>query len=113
MHLSSLSQLMIGYNCFVDSDQFELNGLTKLSTVVMGPHSFSGSGNPSQFRVLHCDSLGSISIDAYSFIFFKEFEIRNCSSLTIITVGEIDTYSASFYMSSVIIEGSQHSLDPN
>ena len=113
MHLESLSQLMIGYNCFVDSDQFELNGLTKLSTVVMGPHSFSGSGNPSQFRILYCDSLGSISIDANSFIFFKEFEIRNCSSLTTITVGEIDTYSALFYMSSVVIEGSKHGLASN
>ena len=113
MHLSSLSSVVIGYNCFVGSDQFELNGLTKLSTVVMGPHSFSGMGNPSHFRVLHCDSLGSISIDTYSFIFFKEFEIRSCSSLTVITIGEISTYSASFYMSTVIIEGSEHGLDLN
>lgn len=62
---------------------------------------------------MHLSSLTSIMIGYSSFIQTESFVVKGLERLYSLSVGSINTYSASFYMSTVVIEGSEHSSDPN
>ena len=62
---------------------------------------------------MHLSSLTSVMIGYSSFIYTELFVLKGLEKLYSLSVGSINTYSASFYMSTVVIEGSEHSLDPN
>ena len=54
---------------------------------------------------MHLSSLTSVMIGYSSFIHTESFVVKGLERLYSLSVGNINTYSASFYMSSVIIEG--------
>ena len=75
---SQLAEVIIGDNCFMNVNQFVLDGLDSLQSIQVGYKSFtqqmdveesdSVSSNLSRsFSVTNCKQLGSIQIGCYSF----------------------------------------------
>ena len=107
-----LRSIEIGDGCFRSVKSFELNGLSRLKTLIIGKNSFSQTkiekinselkdtisrvnDKSKSFHILNCESLESIYIGQYSFIDFGGvFELRNLNSLHSLHIGNLinDTY---------------------
>lgn len=92
---TELEELKIGDNCLQTISEFHLNNLDRLRVIQIGKNSMTKSVNtggydPScSFQVIHCGSVEEISIGDYSFSDYGSFEIRNCSNLVSIQLGEM------------------------
>ena len=98
---------------------FNIDGLNKLKSLVIGDRSFRKNGNTNDesrsFIISNCDELKSIEIGEYSFSDYGGgFELLNLPKLSTIKIGEIETdtsesnnygLSANFYYSSFVIKG--------
>lgn len=110
MSLDSLSDVIIGGYSFKDTQNFELDGLLTLVNLTIGSYSFNGVFNKhSSCRIVNCFELSSLCFGDSIFLGYRELEIRNCSKLMSISMGDVDRYSGSFYSSTVLIEGN---VDP-
>ena len=70
-----LRSIEIGDDCFGSVKTFKIDGLNRLKTIKIGNNSFTqkknGFGSASKsFHILNCESLESIQIGEYSFIYF-------------------------------------------
>ena len=102
-----LRSIEIGDGCFRSVKSFELNGLSRLKTLIIGKNSFSQTkiekinselkdtisrvnDKSKSFHILNCESLESIYIGQYSFIDFGGvFELRNLNSLHSLHIGNL------------------------
>ena len=107
-----LRSIEVGDNCFESVQTFQINGLNRLNTIIIGRNSFTQAKNgarndPSKsFHILNCESLESIQIGEYSFSDYAgEFELKNLPQLQSIQIGTMGNNSWNFYYSSFVIRG--------
>ena len=85
-----LQSISIGNDNFMYVNEFLINNLMDLKSLVIGSNSFSmdyGDHSFRSFRILNCDKLESIEIGSYSFSDYgDEFELRNLPSLVSIDI---------------------------
>ena len=97
--LPTLRHIVIGDDCFGTVRLFELNGLSKLESVVIGKKSFTYAKTDDDimfyvtrtdgtYRSVNCPKLKSIQIGEYSFGDYHSFELGNSPSLQSIDIGE-------------------------
>ena len=89
-----LEGLIIGDHCFYSVNEFRIDGLNELKSLIIGMNSFTkrkgNSGNdPSRsFGILNCNELKSIEIGRYSFSDYAGgFELFNLPKLESIEIG--------------------------
>ena len=109
---TDLEYLEIGSNSFGFVDTFIIDGLSKLTTLIIGGNSFTeikngAANNPDKsFHIKNCQLLTLIEINDNSFSDFSgEFELVNLPSLKSIKIGNADMLSNSFFYSPFIIRG--------
>ena len=107
-----LEELIIGDDSFMYVNEFVINELNKLKSLVIGMNSFTknknGYGNDESrsFIISNCDELKSIEIGSYSFSDYGgEFELNNLPKLESIKIGEIGSTSSNFRYCSFVVEG--------
>ena len=107
-----LEELIIGNNCFANVNEFMIDGLNKLKSLIIRMNSFtkkkSSFGNdPSRsFSILNCNELKSIEIGEYSFSDYAgRFELGNLPKLSIIKIGDFISTSNNFFYSSFVVKG--------
>ena len=113
-----LEELIIGNDCFMNVNDYVIDGLNHLKSLKIGNNSFThlksddkwdnGKANNRNrsFHVLNCDELESIEIGRYSFSDYGgEFELLNLPKLSSIKIGEIGSRSCNFCYSSFVING--------
>ena len=102
-----LKKLVIGDGCFMNVDQLNLIGLSKLRSVVIGENSFTkkknGFGKESnrRFYVKNCPSLTELRVGRYSFSDYTMIDIENVDGLEVIDMGELNGWSYNFYYASL------------
>ena len=105
---SLLEELEIGEYSFMYVNQFVINGMNHLKSLIIGMNSFTSYyDEQSVFQILNCIELESIEIGKYSFEGYGGgFELRNLPKLLTIKIGEIgNEWSPCFYSSSFMING--------
>ena len=103
---SLLEELEIGEYSFMYVNQFVINGMNHLESLVIGMNSFTYYYEQSVFQILNCVELESIEIGKYSFEGYGGgFELRNLPKLSTIKIGEIGNDSYNFWYSSFVIKG--------
>ena len=107
-----LEELEIGDECFENANEFVIDGLNYLISLKIGMNSFTkkknSHGNDSYrlFSILNCIELESIEVGRYSFSDYGGgFELKNLPKLYSIKIGEVGSYSNSFFYSSFVIKG--------
>ena len=104
---TQLKELVIGDNCFMNVDQLNLIGLSKLRSVVIGENSFTkkknGFGKESnrRFYVKNCPSLRELRVGRYSFSDYVSAVIEGNDALEVIAMGELSQVSNTFYSASL------------
>ena len=99
---TQLKELVIGDDCFMNVDQLNLIGLSKLRSVVIGENSFTkkknGFGKESnrRFYVKNCPSLRELRIGRYSFSDYSVCKIENVGALEVIEIGDLNELSNNF-----------------
>ena len=71
-------------------NQFVIDGLNKLETIIIGWRCFSLCNGPkegSKCLIMNCDRLKQIHICKYSFMYYESLELKNLSSLISIQLG--------------------------
>ena len=82
--LISLKRIEIGNDCFKKVNQFVIDGLNKLETIIIGWRCFSLCNGPkegSKCLIMNCDRLKQIHICKYSFMYYESLELKNLPSL--------------------------------
>ena len=105
-NLPALKSIVIGNGCFGSVRSFELDGLNKLESVVIGRLSFRISGDErsdGSYRIVNCPKLISIQIGFRSFEDYHSFELNNLPSLQSIDIGSFGfEYAPSFSLTGLI-----------
>ena len=107
-----LEELIIGDYSFENVNEFVIDGLNELNSLVIGMNSFTKKKNSfdnnksRSFQIVNCNELESIEIGSYSFSDYGGgFELNSLPKLSTIKIGEIGSTSWSFYYSSFEIKG--------
>ena len=102
-----LEELIIGSNCFYSVDEFVIDGLNELISLVIGMNSFTtkkyclGHDSSRSFSISNCAKLESIEIGPFSFSDYGGgFELKNLPKLYSIRMS-----SYNFYYCSLEIKG--------
>ena len=104
---TQLKELVIGDNCFMNVDQLNLIGLSKLRSVVIGENSFTkkkngyGYDRNRHFIVRNCSALAELRVGRYSFSDYSSCEIENVDALEVIEIGDLNEKSYNFYSASL------------
>ena len=104
-----LKRIEIGDNCFVNVQSFSINGLNQLKSIKIGNGSFYESRwgytnmESKSFHIANCESLESIQIGEYSFLYFSGYVgINNLPQLQYISFGPwAFSYSKNIEMESI------------
>ena len=91
--LKGIERLEIGGDCFKKVNQFEIDGLNELKSVMIGRVSFDRNEENrkgSKCLIMNCDQLSEICIGFNSFYWYESFECKNLPSLISI---QLDGYS--------------------
>ena len=89
--LNGVERLEIGDDCFTSVDQFVLDGLNELKTIIIGENNFELdkiSGEDSKCVIMNCDQLREIHIGDHSFWWYESIELKNLPSLISIQLGD-------------------------
>ena len=109
-----LEELIIGSYSFYSVNEFLIDGLTELKSLVIGSNSFTKAPNSygndinRLFGISNCDELESIEIGRYSFSDYGGgFELNNLPKLSTIKIGKIGgaNWSYNFFYSSFVVKG--------
>ena len=111
--LPKLRSLKIGSNSFFDMNSLKIGSIPFPETIYPkwdNDKAFMSSilsiYQSQSFHIMNCESLESIEIGAYSFLYFGgEFELSNLKSLKSIKIGSFENESCNFFWSSFIIRG--------
>ena len=104
---TQLKELVIGDDCFMNVDQLNLIGLSKLRSVVIGENSFTkkkngyGYDRNRHFIVRNCSALTELRVGRYSFSDYSSCEIENVDALEVIEIGDLNEKSYNFYSASL------------
>ena len=104
-----LKKLVIGDECFMNVDELKLIGLKALESVEIRMNSFTQHKNsygfdPNRhFYLKNCPKLKSLKIGHCSFSDYTVIEIENMDALEVIEMGDINFYSASLELKSILI----------
>ena len=82
--LISLKQIDIGNDCFKNVNQFVIDGLNELESLIIGEGSFTlddENSRGSSCLIMNCDQLSDINIGYRSFYWYESFELKNLPSL--------------------------------
>ena len=110
---TQLKELVIGDDCFMNVDQLNLIGLSKLRSVVIGENSFTkkknGFGKESnrRFYVKNCPSLRELRIGRYSFSDYVSAVIEGNDALEVIAIGNVNEASFNFYSASLELKSTR------
>ena len=114
-YLPALKSIVIGNGCFGSVRSFELNGLNKLESVVIGQKSFTyaktyddirnSKRSDGSYRIVNCPKLQSIQIGKESFYDYHSFELNNLPSLQFIDIGEYCFWYAPSFSLTGLIDG--------
>ena len=109
---TSLEELEIGSDSFMNVNTFMIDGLNELKSLKIGKNSFTKKknwygNNPNRsFSILNCIELESIEIGHHSFSDYGGlFELKNLPKLSSIKIGEIGSDSFNFFYCSLEIKG--------
>ena len=105
-----LEELIIGSNCFYSVDEFVIDGLNELKSLVIGPNSFTKIKNDyhendcsRSFSISNCIELESIEIGRFSFSDYGGgFELKNLPKLSTIKMFVANFFSCSFVIKGII-----------
>ena len=92
---TELEELEIGDNSLQTITEFHLRNMDRLRVIEIGKNSMTKSVNKGgydascSFQLVHCPSIEEISIGDYSFSDYASVEIRNCSNLVSIELGQM------------------------
>ena len=107
----SVESITIGDDCFSNVKVFLIDGLNHLKSIKIGKNSFTRITNSDEydqsksFQIKNCSLLVSIEIGEYSFYDYGgKFELKNLRSLTSLKIGVIGSTSRNFRYSSFSIE---------
>ena len=84
-----LRSVVIGLNCFKYVQIFSIVGLNWLESVSIGRDSFGSSGSlwkGSEFKIVNCPQLKSLSIGGRSFRRYNGFELSQLPQLNYVTI---------------------------
>ena len=107
-YLPALKSIVIGDYCFGNVRVFELDGLNKLESVVVGWSSFwidRKERSDGSYRIVNCPKLKSIQMVDYSFEDYHSFELSNLHSLQSIDTGRYCFYLAPSFSLTGLIDG--------
>ena len=107
-NLPALKSIVIGSYCFGRVRSFELDGLNKLESVVIGERSFRidiYERNDGSYRIVNCPKLKSIQIGVGSFYDYHSFELNNLPSLQSIDIGRECFWYAPLFSLTGLIDG--------
>ena len=109
---TDLEYLEIGSDSFGFVETFNMDGMHKLTTLIIGSSSFTESKYAEDnrvhksFHVKNCELLASIEIAGNAFSDYAgEFELANLPSLKTINIGSVSDYCYNFYHSSFVVRG--------
>ena len=91
--LKGIERLEIGGDCFKKVNQFEIDGLNELKSVMIGRVSFDRNEENrkgSKCLIMNCDQLSEICIGFNSFYWYESLECKNLPFLISI---QLDGYS--------------------
>ena len=91
-----LRSVVIGNNCFHYVQVFSIVGLNWLESVSIGYRSFDSSTlvDGSQFKIVNCPQLKSLSIGGWSFGRYNGFELSELPQLISVVMGNYGFYNA-------------------
>ena len=109
---TDLEYLKIGSDSFGFVETFNMDGMHKLTTLIIGSSSFTESKYAEDnrvhksFHVKNCELLASIEIANNAFSDYSgEFELANLPSLKTISIGSKYYISYNFFHSSFVVRG--------
>ena len=99
----------VGDESFMNVNELNLVGLSKLESVEIGKNSFTKFKNTYQitsdpnrhFYLKNCPKLKSLKIGEYSFEHYRVIEIENVNALEVIEMGDLNGESNNFYYASL------------
>ena len=113
-----LRSVVIGNNCFHYVQVFSIVGLNWLESVSIGYRSFDSSTlvDGSQFKIVNCPQLKSLSIGGWSFGRYNGFELSQLPQLKSVVVSHYNygygTYYGSFvYTRNAVFRGKNDGRD--
>lgn len=105
--LTNLSSIVIGDNCFRNVRWFELNGLKELEALSIGKDCFrmaKSERSDGSFQIANCPNLTTVVLSEYSFYDYHVFELNNLTSLQSIIVNmRCFVFTPSFSLTSITI----------
>ena len=106
----NLRRLKVCDNAFLDIEDVNIIGMTKLKSVWIGNHCFTGpEGKFSgcHFSVKDCPRLKTIKIGCESMLCYSHLELTNLPSLKSITVGDLNALSNCFVYANLKLKGNR------
>ena len=92
-----LRSVVIGNSCFQYVQLFSIVGLNWLESVSIGDNSFGSDGSlweGSEFKIMNCPQLKSLSIGYWSFRRYNGFELSELPQLISVVMGNYGFYNA-------------------
>ena len=92
-----LRSVVIGNYCFYNVLAFSIVGLNWLESVSIGDNSFGSDGSlweGSEFKIMNCPQLKSLSIGYWSFRRYNGFELSELPQLISVVMGNYGFYNA-------------------
>ena len=106
-----LRSVVIGNSCFQYVQLFSIVGLNWLESVRIGEYSFGSDGSlweGSEFKIVNCPQLKSLSIRAVSFVRYNWFELSELPQLKSVV---IDSDFSFRYVPNVVFRGMNDGRD--
>ena len=102
--MPNLRLLQVGNECFENTKEVKMVGLSQLERVVIGESCFRRDlehNTTRHFYLKNCERLRELKIGRLSFIDYSVCEIENVPSLEVIEMGEVNNRSYNFCYSSL------------
>ena len=103
----NLREWKVENECFENVEEVELDGLSQLTSVVIGLRCFTRYKNdygydPNRhFYLKNCERLRELKMGRYSFSDYSVCVIENVPSLEVIEIGDLNDWSCNFFYASL------------
>ena len=110
-----LRSVVIGNSCFQYVQLFSIVGLNWLESVSIGTYSFGSDGSlweGSEFKIVNCPQLKSLSIEGCSFFRYNGFELSQLPQLKSVVIGySVNSYGCFQYARNAVFRGMNDGRD--
>ena len=79
--LRNVKKIEVRENAFHNINRFEVNGLSKLESIVIGRNSIHGREGEGAFIIEGCSSIHTISMGEDTFVQYQSLGLKNCDNL--------------------------------